>query len=237
MNEQIAVSGTSALVLDTDESKNLDVEVTAIERQAMAMEVKSDLAFASAGELTKRVKTMQKRVEEYWEPMRASTYKAYKSVTDHKSTMLKPLQNAEKILKKKLGDYTREQERIAREQEEQRRREAQVEIDRKLAEAAELETKGDVAGADFAMAEAEVYDQYAANMSIEPKKPKVSGISSTKTWRIKSVDPSKVPISFAGVELRPVDTAAVLRLIKASKGQIAIPGIEIEEDYTMSVRS
>ena len=85
------------------------------------------------------------------------------------------------------------------------------------------------------MAEAEVYDQYAGTVSVKAQKPKVTGISTSKTWKIKSIDASKVPISFNGVELRPVDTAAVLRLVKASKGQISIPGVEIMEDVVAMV--
>ena len=48
-------------------------------------------------------------------------------------------------------------------------------------------------------------------------------------------DWSKVPVSLVGIELRPVDKAAVLRLIKMSKGQVEIPGIKFRETYTTSV--
>jgi hypothetical protein len=42
-------------------------------------------------------------------------------------------------------------------------------------------------------------------------------------------------VSLIGIELRPVDKAAVLRLIKMSKGQVEIPGIKFRETYTTSV--
>lgn len=237
MNEAVvATVGNNALVLDSPEEKGLGKEVSEIEQCASAIQVTDDLGYAAAGNLLKQVKAMQKKVKEYWEPLRISAKKAYDNVLTKKKEMTAPIDGAEKILKQKMGDYTMEQERKAREKEERLRREAQAETDRKLAEAAMLEEQGDGAGADFAMAEAEVYDQYASGVSVQAQKPKVSGVSTSKTWKIKSIDSSKVPISFLGVELRPVDTVAVLRLVKSSKGQISIPGVEIEEDVVMSVR-
>lgn len=237
MNEAVvATIDNNALVLDSPEEKGLGKEVSEIELRVSAMQVTDDLGYAAAGSLLKQVKAMQKKVKEYWEPLRVSAKKAYDNVLAKKKEMTDPIDGAEKILKRKMGDYTMEQERKAREEEERRRREAQAEIDRKLEEAAKLESQGDKTGSDFAMAEAEVYDQYASGVSVQAQRPKVSGVSTSKTWKIKSIDPSKVPIFFNGVELRPVDTAAVLRMVKSSKGQISIPGVEIEEDVVTSVR-
>lgn len=237
MNEVvISTVGNNALVLDSPEEQGLSKEVGEFERLVGAMQVKDDLSYAAAGNLLKQVKTMQKKVKEYWEPLRISAKKACDNVLAKKKEMTAPIDRAEKILKRKMGDYTMEQELKAREEEERRCREAQAEIDRKLEEAATLEAQGDEMGADFALAEAEVYDQYASGVAVKAQQPKVNGVSASKTWKIKSIDSCKVPIYFNGVELRPVDTAAVLRLVKSSKGQISIPGIEIEEDVVMSVR-
>ena len=64
----------------------------------------------------------------------------------------------------------------------------------------------------------------------------MKGVSTTKTWKITKVDSAAVPTHVQGVEIRPVDEKAVLRLIKATKGAIKIPGITYEEDVTVSVR-
>lgn len=243
MNEAKTV-GSSALVLDTagpaelakpPEEAKLDREVSLIEQKASSVVIISDDDFAVAGEMTKQVKEMQKQVTEYWEPMRKSTYDAYTAVNQHKKEMLDPLAKAERILKQKMGDYSREQERIRREQEEARRRAAQEEFDRKMAEAAEAEANGDALGAEMAMAEAEVAEGIAVG-SIQPQAPKVKGVTQTKTWKITGIDSAKVPVNFAGMELRPVDEKLVLQLIKASKGKIAIPGVTYEEDIIIGIR-
>ncbi len=243
MNEAKTV-GSSALVLDTAAPENLarppeeaklDQEVSLIEQRASCVVIASDADFAAAGEMTKQVNDMQKQVTEYWEPMRKSTYDAYTAVNQHKKEMLDPLAKAEKILKQKMGDYTKEQERIRREQEEARRRAAQEEMDRKLAEAAEAEARGDALGAEMAMAEAEVAEGVTVG-GVRPQIPKAKGVTQTKTWKITGIDPAKVPVTFAGMELRPVDEKLVLQLIKASKGKIAIPGVTYEEDVIIGIR-
>lgn len=245
MNEAKIV-GNTALVLGAaepaqvgrpEEESKLDQKVSLIEQQASSVVVASEEGFAYAGELTKQVKEMQKQVTEYWEPVRKSTYDAYTAVNQHKKQMLDPLASAEKILKRKMSDYTMEQERIRREQEEAMRKAAEAEMARKLEEAEEAESRGDAAGAEFAMAEAEVMEGVAVGGGLQPKAPKAKGVSQTKTWKITKIDSAKVPISLNGMELRPVDEKLVLQLIKASKGKISIPGVEYKEDVIISVRS
>lgn len=237
MNDAIATVGSNALVLDTSEEKSLASNASSVETQVRSLKVENDIGYTAAAELLKRVKSVQKKVKEYWEPLRKSAKAAYDSVLEKKKAMTEPLDNAEQILKRKMSDYTLEQERIQREREAQLRKEAQAEADRKLEAALQMEAEGDEIGAEYAMAEAEVYDSYAGSAISSTVKPKAAGISMQKTWKIRSIDPGKVPISFNGVEIRPVDEAAVLRLIKASKGQIIIPGITFAEDYTVAARA
>ena len=236
MNEA-AVIGNNALVLDTkEEESKLGRQVSLIEQKAESVVVNSDDGFAYAGELTKQVKQMQAKVADYWEPMRKTTYEAYKSVTDHKKEMLDPLASAEKILKKKMGAYTLQKERERREREEELRRQAEAEMNRKLEEAAKAESAGDAFGAEMAMTEAEVMENVATTAVIKPEAPVMKGVSTQKTWKITKIDSAIVPTHVQGVEIRPVDEKAILRLIKATKGAIQIPGITYEEDVTVSVR-
>lgn len=236
MNEAVAVK-SEALVLDTAENEQLGKEVSLIESQASAVVVASEADYAAAGDLTKTVKAMQKQVKEYWDPLRVAAKKTYDDVLAKKKAMLDPLEAAEKILKGKMGDFVLEQERKRKEQEEAMRKLAQAEVDRKMDEAIAANNAGDVAGAEFAMAEAEVLDGIAANGMIPSQKPKADGVSTSKTWKITSIDDSKVPVSLCGAVIRPVDEKAVLALIKATKGKIEIPGIKFEESVTISVRS
>ena len=237
MNEAMATNGSSALALNAKDTEALGREVSAAELRAMALTVSDDMSYQAAGDLARKIKAMQKTVKDYWEPVRAAAKKAYDGVLGKKKEMLEPLEKAEAILKRKMGDYAMEQQRRAREEEARRRREAEAAAQSKLEEAIVAEADGDAAAAEYAMAEAEVYDNYAATIEGTAKKPKATGVSMAKAWKITAVDPGKVPCTIHGVEIRPVDQKAVMRLIRASKGTIIIPGIRYEEDVSVSVRA
>lgn len=236
MNEAIATAGSNALVLDTAEEA-LSREVSVYEAKALRMVVASDEDFSLAGEATKAVKRMQKKVTEYWEPLRVSAKKTYDDVLARKKEMISPLESAEKILKAKMAAYSNEQRRKQREREEAMRRLAQAEVERKLEEAAQAEAAGDTAAVEYAMAEAEVMDDVAKGGKAGAAVPKAAGISTSKAWKITSIDITQVPVEIAGAIIRPVDEKAVMALIKATKGSIKIPGIVYEETTNISVRA
>ena len=239
MNEQkVAVTGEKDVrVLDTAK-KELGNEVSIIEKEAADLVINNDGDFQSASDILRQNKTLQKKVTDYWEPMRKSAKQAYDDVLAHKNEMLDPLKAAEKIIKKKIGDYTLKKQEEQRRREAEMRRLAQEEADRKLAEAIKCQDSGDEFGAEAAMAEAEVMDDMAlSNISVPTQKPKADGVSMSKTWKIASIDDSKVPIDLNGAVLRPVDKSAVMALIKATKGTIKIPGVVYEESVSVSVRS
>ncbi len=240
MNEQAVatVPESDVLVLDTAETSDLGKEVSIVERRAGSVVIASEADFQDASDFARTVKTLQKKVKDYWEPMRVSAKKAYDDVLDHKKEMLDPLDRAEKILKEKMAEFTAEQIRKQREQEEAMKRLAQEEADRKLAEAIECQNNGDSAGAEAAMAEAEVMDGMAlSGISVSAQKPKADGVSMSKTWKITSIIEHEVPIDINGAVIRPVDQSAIMALIKATKGKIKIPGVTYEETVSVSVRS
>lgn len=233
----MAITRNEEMSIFVNEENKLNAEVSLYEIKAQNLEIENDYDFQVVSEFTRGIKSMEKKVKNYWEPMRVSTKKAYDDVISHKKEMLEPLENAERIIKEKMADYTLELRRKQREKEEELKKLAQVEVDKKLDEAMELQANGDVSGAEYAMAEAEVMDGIATTSISTNVKPKADGISMTKTWKITSIDLSEVPDEINGALIRPVDMSAVMTLIKASKGSIEIPGIKFEESVTVNVRS
>ncbi len=218
------------------DEEQLNREITDIEFQAEALTIESDDDYAFAGEFGKLLKQKAAQVTTFFKPMKDSAYQAHKAICDREKTMLTPLRNAEKTVKRTMGDYLMEQERKRKAEEEAARKAAAAERERKLSEATELESAGDVAGAETAMAEAMVMDDAAAYSVSASANPKVSGVSTSKDWEITEINPNMVPVALAGVEIRPVDQAAVMRLIRASKGTIEIPGISYKQVAKMSFR-
>lgn len=216
--------------------QDLSNEVSRVEQAALSVEIIDETTYQAAGELLTEIKAQQKSVKDFFEPMRKSTYEAYQAVLSRKSSMDTPLGNAEKILKKKMGDYIQQEEKKRIAHEKAMKDAAKKASEEKFAEAVDAEANGDQAGAEFALAEAEIYDDMTAIVPATPAAPKAKGVSSSKTWKITSIDNSKVPDEVSGVLIRPVDEKAVLRLIKASGGQIKIPGVVYEQAVTISAR-
>ena len=235
MNQKESIVAVMPELEPVDEQQ-LTQEVTDIEFRAESFVIQTPEDYEAAGEFGKLLKRKAAEVTGFFKPMKDSAYQAHKAVCDREKAMLTPLKNAEKIVKKTMGDYLMEQERIRREAEEAARRAAEEERERKLKEAMALEAAGDKEGAEAAVEEAVVMDEATGYSVPAPVKPKVSGVSTSKDWEITSIDTAKVPVNFNGMELRPVDQAAVMRLIRASNGSIAIPGIAYREVAKMSFR-
>lgn len=210
------------------DEKRLGLEVSDIEAHAGAFTIRSDADYQRAGEFGRTLKQKASEVTQFFKPMKDSAYQAHKAVCDREKAMLAPLRDAEQIIKKAMQEYLAAQEQKRKEQEEAARKAALEESDRKLAEAIELEKSGDMEAAAAAMTDAEIMDK-ASRYAVAPQtKPKAQGVSTSRDWEIVSIDSKSVPLAVAGVEIRPIDRAAVMRLIRLSDGQIEIP-----ESFTM----
>lgn len=235
-NETTVAVISAAEVEQTEQEQVLSRAVSEIEFQAGAIIIDNEQDYQNAASFGRMLKQKSSDVKEFWKPMKDAAHRAHTEICNREKAMLQPLVNAEKILKETMGAYVAEQERKRREAEEAARKAAREEADRKLQEAIELEDKGDKVTAAAVIEEAEIMDEAAATVAVAAEKPKASGVATKKDWKITSVDSSKVPTSVAGVEIRPVDMAAVMRLIRMSKGKIHIEGIEYEETVQMSFR-
>lgn len=220
----------------TPEEAQIQEEATNVERLAAEIVVNSEETLQGAVDFVKLIKESGAKVTSFFKPMKDSAYKAHKSICDREKEMLKPLNEAEKQVKQKIGAYTMEQERKRKELEEQMRRQAEAEAERKMAEAIEHEAQGNTQEAEAALMDAQFTEQAAKNVGVNMVAPKADGMSTSKAWEITGIDSSKVPVEINGMEIRPVDEKAVMRLIKASKGKIVIPGISYKETVSVSVR-
>lgn len=216
--------------------EELATQVTDIELRAECLIVADDNQYAEAGEFGVLLKNKMAEVTEFFAPMKKAAHNAHKQVCDREKQMLAPLKNAESILKKSMGAYALKKEQECRAAEEAVRRLAQEEANRKLEAAIAAEQNGDVDALKAAMLDAEIADTASRTVIVENDTPKAKGVSMQKDWEIIDVDLSKVPDSIAGVVIRPVDTAAVMKLIRASKGAIQIEGITYRETAKMSFR-
>ena len=232
VNEKVMSVIENPAVIDESALKTQTID---LEVRADALVVTNDEEYQDAAEFLKVLKDQAGKVKDFFKPIKDAAHKAHKEVCDREKMMLEPLTRAEAVIKKAAGGYLAEQERKRREAEERARRAAKEEADRRMAEAIELENQGRVEEAAAAMEEAEIIDSATVAVPTSPAK-KVKGVSSSKDWEIVSIDESKVPVDVAGTVIRPVDSGAIMRLVRASKGTIKIPGVTYKETVRMSVR-
>jgi len=218
------------------ESRLATENVSVIE-VAKSLVVTNEADYQSAGEYLKAIKRQQKAVTEFFEPMRVSSKAAYDAVLSRKKAMLDPLKDAEAALKEKLDAFIEVQKELQEEKNASLKERAARRLDECLAEAAAAEKAGDVLAAEMALAEAEMMDDAANGVGARSMLPKVNGISTVKSWEIISIDHKAVPAYVGDVVIRPVDEKAVMTLIKATKGQVVIPGVQFKETVSHRVRT
>lgn len=231
-----SVVATVELPSGAVQEEQIQQEVSLVEERAKELVISTDEEYEKAAEMGQQIKAKAKVVTDFFKPMKDTAYQAHKAVCDREKTMLKPLQDAEKILKNSMTAYFQEKERKRKALEEKMRLEAEAEKERKLNEAASLEAEGKSDEAEMALMEAQMTENMAATATVVMDIPKAKGVSSSKNWEIETIDYEKVPVNFSGVEIRTVDEKAIIRLIRASKGSIQIPGIKYKETIKMSIR-
>lgn len=219
-----------------EEEKALSQSVSEVEKMAASIIINSDEDYKRAAEFGRMLKQRNAEVTEFFATMKKAAHEAHKNICDREKAMLDPLKKAEATVKNIMSSWVMEQERIRKAEEERLRKQAEEEAAMKLEEAIKLEEQGKSKEAEVAASTAAVIDTVAKNIAVVADKPKADGVSTTTDWEITGIDNSVVPCTFGGINIRPVDVAAVKRLIKASNGTVNIPGIEYKTVSRMSFR-
>ena len=215
-------------------------EVSPVLAKAVNIAVQNAEQYSYAADFLKMLKEAQRKVKDYFEPMKTNTYQAWKEVCAKENQMLEPLGKAESEIKTKMLNYQRIEEE--KRQAEQRRlqaiadEQARKEKERLEREAAKLKTP-ELKEKRLAQADAVI----SPIIEIQPETPKVSGISTRKIWKAEVV--SKIDFVKAAVNdqnilaLLEIDVAKLNKIAQATKGQISYPGISFYEETIMSSRT
>lgn len=213
--------------------------------RANAVIVTSSETRADACEYTRGVKTVRKRIAEHFKPSIAAAYAAHKAAKKAMDDLDKPLADAEKILKGKLGFYdtveerkrTDEEERlraIARKQEEERRiteaERLEAEAEAKRAEAERALDEGKHLTAELKQHEAKEMTQAAdATLAAPIPEPTVYvpttvlrtlGVQTKQLWKHRVTNVALVPREY----MIP-DDKALAAIARAQRARAEIPGV------------
>ena len=221
MNEQ----DTSIVVVDQETSKQIDQ----LEAWAGSVVVRSDAERAEVMEIVRGAKAQRKTLDEFFDPGIKKAHELHKGLVAQKKQFTDRLDRAEAAGKAAMTRYDAEQERI---REAERRRlqaiadeEARKERERLEKEASRLKTP-ELREARLEAAAAVV----APTVQIAPI-VKTEGEASRKLWKARVVDINQVPREYMVVNQQALDAMA-----RATKGAVAIPGVEIYSETSMAIR-
>lgn len=219
MSEQNETPSTGLTVRQVAES------VQSVLVRAEAFTVASEDDRTEAVVLLQDIATVRKHIEQTAGKVRKSAYAAYKDSLAYERSLDDPLEKASGIIKKRVLAWDSEQQRLREEEERRLREEARkLEEEERLRLAQEAEEDG----ASEEMVE-EILTQpvrvpYPIPSLPEPRapSPKVKGVASTTTYGFRIVNPSAVPR-----EYWCIDEQKIGRVVRAMRGQITIPGVEV----------
>jgi len=223
-----------AVKMDTTMEQELEQGGALMVKTANSLTITSHEDYDKGTAILKDIKARVKKVKEYWKEPKANADAAHKALVAKEAQMLKPLQEAESIIKKAMLAYTTEVERKRREAEEAARKVREAEVRRLEAIAAQAEAQGDEDTAEIMrdMAEEVPLGEISAAAA-----PTAKGVSVRTTWKARVIDPRLVPAYFEGAELRTINMTALNNIAKWQNGEAKIPGVEFYQDSTMSVRA
>lgn len=219
-----------------DGEVQLSKEVSAVETMARNLSVQNAEEYEQAAKFGRLLKQKSADVIEFFKPMKKAAHDAHKHICDREKAMLAPIANAEKIIKRAMGEYDIMRLQKAREEEQRLRALAKAEEERLLAEAIKMEEQGEKEMSEEHFENAQFMATAARSISVPKETVKAEGVSTSVDWEIESIDTSQVPVEFMNQMLRPVDEKAVIRLIRARKGNVSIPGVKFKETAKISFR-
>lgn len=168
--------------------------------------------YTQAADVLKAIKLLTKSVGDVFDPIVEKAHAAHKEATTQRKKFLDPLAEAERIVKRSMGDWIAEQERQARAAQMEAERIAR---EKQAAEAAELAALG---LGDEAKAVAD-----APMVAPEPA-PAVDrgGVTYRENWTFEISDWKAIP-----AEYFTLDESKVSGIVRTMKGATNIPGIRV----------
>lgn len=215
----------------TDEisTEKIEKSIKPVVAQAGSILIDSPETYTGAIDFLKEVKGAQKRVSDFFAPMKTAAYDAWKAICSREKEVLGPLTEAESEVKRKALTYQREEERKRAEEERRLQAEAdeaaRKERERLEKKAAKLKTPEK---REALLEEAKTIE--APVISIASRAQKVVGVATRKIWRARITDEKAIPREW----LVP-NEKALNEFAKATKGKMVVPGVEFYAEENLAV--
>lgn len=221
------------------EVKRLEEDISPIIFSAREILVSTPDQYSGAASFLKELKSAQKKVIEYWGPLKKKAHEAWKGITAKEKEMIEPLTEAEQEIKYKMITFRQEEEEKKRKEQQrlQAIEEARAEKERqKLLKQAERLKTPELK--EQRLQEAQEVETPV--VTVNPIVPKIKGQSFSKTWKARVINKRALVEAalkdanlFSFIE---VDLSRLNRFACNSKGRVKYAGIEFYKETTMASR-
>jgi vacuolar-type H+-ATPase subunit E/Vma4 len=221
------------------EQEVLSQQALSIVQRASLVKITDQQSYNSACDLLqKEIVPFRKRWGEFWAPLKASAWTAYKKIQDRFKEYDEPAEMAERAIKTEIAKWNAEQERIFQEKQREAQREAETQAEEERLRAAIV---AEEAGASEQEVQAIVETPIAVVAPlVEATYKKASGISIRSNWQAKVTDmkalcravgAGKVPVDYVQPNMSALNARA-----RADRSTLDIPGVVAFDNPTVAGR-
>jgi hypothetical protein len=225
-------------------------EDSALVAQAKALQITDDATFVRAGEFLKGIVALRKKITDTFDDPKKKAHEAHKAITKAEKDQLEPVLSAESLVKGRVADYQREQDRKRREEQARLQRIADEEAaarrkadeDARLEAAAKLEAEGKTAEAERVVAQAIAEPvRPAPVIHLPTAAPKVAGVQTKSVWKVEVTDKQALARYIVDNwallgHMLDINGPALNDMAKRQKEACTLPGVRVFEDQQIAVR-
>lgn len=241
--EKLAIGGEEKVgVAEVAEIDVLEERMSTMSNNVMSHEITDNESYQKSARMLHSVEEVFSVIDAVIERFRAPAYDYYKSVLAEKKRLLGPGEKAKAHLRKLMGEYMAEQERVRAAEEKKLIAAAKVEAEEKALEALERAMEaGDDLGAELAIESASATPE-VDRTALKELTPNAEGIQVRSSWKAGfegDTDGSMRKLCAAigagrvSVDLVTLNTSKANQLARALKGAMRVPGLVAVEDKTI----
>ena len=216
------MSAETAKIIPINPEAELEMETLTLYEQATSLTISDPATYAAAGEVGKSLKALEKKITEYFEPLRVAAKANYDAVLKKKNDELAPVQEAMDVVRKTMNTYAQEQERIRQEAERKARMKAEEaarkERERLLAQAEKAIDKGKDEKAEELLDRAELV--CAAPVTVAPAVDKTIHTASGNITQVREIRVDVVDMVAFVKELCASNPGAIPSILKIGDGPL-----------------
>ena len=228
----------SNIVIARPDEAEIRNEYSPVVLQARGLEVSSKWGHEEAQLCLRGLRGAKARVKERLDPIISDAHKAHRGLTKLRGDLLKPLDEADRIVNGKIDTYEEEQARLADEIRRAAEAEARkLEEERRLMEAIEAEKDGDQAEAEAILEE----PIETPTIQVQTETAKVDGVSQRTSWSAEVTDKAALIRYVASnpewINLLEPSMPALNGLARSHREALNIPGVKAVPKTVRAVRA